>query len=154
MTTLRLIDGEIAIDARAGGQEIALSAWKEGVRPEAGRFLLSIPNTEDVEGLAEALSRFDGVILEFPSFQDGRAYSQARLLRERMGFQGEIIARGEVLCDQALFMIRSGFDALEIGGGSVEGFTRALRSYTAFYQPAADGATPVRDRRSARRVAA
>ena len=154
MSTLRLTDAGIIVDERPHGQEISLAEWRDGVRPEAGRFELSIPNTEDVEPLADVVSRFAAVILDFPAFQDGRAYSQARLLRERLNYKGEIRARGAVLCDQALFMARSGFDALDIGGGDVEGFKRALGAYSAFYQPAVDKSLPVRELRAAKRAAA
>src|SRR5450759_4491575 len=49
--------------------------------------------------------------LEFPKFTDGRAYSQAFLLRRRLGFTGEIRATGDVLIDQLVQMQRSGFEA-------------------------------------------
>ena len=54
------------------------------------------------------------VALEFPKFRDGRAYSYARLLRERYGFKGELRAVGEVLLEQLFFMLRTGFDAFEL----------------------------------------
>lgn len=154
MATLRITDCGITIGERPHGEEITLAEWRDGVRPEAGRFELSIPNTEDVEALADVVRRFAAVILEFPVFQDGRAYSQARLLRERLGYAGEIRARGAVLCDQALFMVRSGFDALDIGEGDVTAFKKALGAYSAYYQPAADKSVPVRDLRAAKRAAA
>ena len=50
----------------------------------------------------------------FPTFKDGRAYSQARLLRERYGFRGELRATGQVLRDQFLFLLRAGFDSFEV----------------------------------------
>ena len=154
MATLRIIDGGARVDEKSFGQEITLAEWRDGVRPEAGRFELVIPNTEEIDALADIISRFDAVILEFPTFQDGRAYSQARLLRERLKFKGEIRARGAVLCDQALFMVRAGFDALDIGERDAAGFTRALGAYSVYYQPAADSARPARDLRAAKRAAA
>lgn len=154
MATLRISDEGVFVEGRSKGQEITLAQWRDGVRPEAGRFELSIPNTEDVETLAEVVGRFDAVILEFPVFEDGRAYSQARVLRERLNFQGEIRARGEVLRDQALFMARAGFDALEIGEGDACEFRKSIDAYTVFYQPAADRALPARALRAANRVAA
>ncbi|HBS32628.1 MAG TPA: oxidoreductase [Parvularcula sp.] len=138
----------------APAEEIALAAWREGVRPEAGRFALVIPNTEDVRALGEVLSGFDAVILEFPAFADGRAYSQARLLRERLGFAGEIRARGAVLPDQALFMARAGFTALEIGERDPAPYRAALGAYTVFYQPAADAALSAHALRARRAEAA
>lgn len=154
MSTLRLTDAGIAIDDRSCGEEIKLASWREGVRPEAGRFAISIPNTEDVDSLGEIVRSFSAVVLDFPSFQDGRAYSQARILRERLNFKGEIRARGAVLCDQVLFMARAGFDAFEIGAGDTDGFRRALSAYSVFYQPAADNSISVRDLRAAKRAAA
>ena len=57
-----------------------------------------------------ALGGVDRVDLHFPKFTDGRAFSQAFLLRRRRGFKGEIRATGDVLVDQLAQMERSGFD--------------------------------------------
>ncbi|MCB2111967.1 MAG: DUF934 domain-containing protein [Parvularculaceae bacterium] len=154
MATLRIKNGSALFGDIRKGQEISLAAWREGVRPEAGRFEISIPNTEDIESLENVIRRFDAVILDFPVFSDGRAYSQARILRERLGYKGEIRARGDILCDQALFMIRCGFDALEIGNGDKDAFTKALGAYSAYYQIASDNSVPIGARRSRRRDAA
>ncbi len=150
MATLHLAKG----GASAPAEEIALSAWRDGVRPEAGRFALVIPNTEDVRSLGEAVAGFDAVILDFPEFKDGRAYSQARLLRERLGFKGEIRARGAVVPDQALFMARAGFSALEIGDRDPAPYIAALGAFSVFYQPAADAALPAHALRARLREAA
>ena len=89
------------------------------------------------------LDRFAVVALEFPKFGDGRAYSYARLLRERYGFRGELRAVGNVLRDQALFMLRCGFDAFEVAEDSaLEGWRAALAEISVFYQPTADGRSP------------
>ena len=72
------------------------------------------PNDRRVAELAPWLDRLALVALAFPNFRDGRAYSQARLLRERYGFRGELRATGDVLRDQFLFLIRAGFDSLEV----------------------------------------
>jgi uncharacterized protein (DUF934 family) len=140
--------------AAAPAEEITLAAFRDGVRPEAGRFALVIPNSQDVRGLGDAVALFSAVILEFPDFKDGRAYSQARLLRERLGFSGDLVARGEVLPDQALFMARAGFTTLEIGERDPALYEAALRAFTVFYQPAADAALPAHARRARRREAA
>ncbi len=93
--------------------------------------------------IAEDLDRFQVVALEFPRFGDGRAYSYARLLRERYGFRGELRAVGNVLRDQALFMLRCGFDAFEVAEDSaLEGWRAALGEISVFYQPTADGRSP------------
>jgi uncharacterized protein (DUF934 family) len=65
----------------------------------------------DIDPRSIALDQVRVVELEFPKFTDGRAFSQAYLLRRRMGFRGEIRATGDVLVDQLLQMKRSGFDA-------------------------------------------
>ena len=62
----------------------------------------------------------------------------------RLGFDGELRATGQVLCDQYLFMRRCGFDAFEVPAGTpVEAFRRAEATITRFYQPATDDATPI-----------
>ena len=66
------------------------------------------------ELIADDVQRFALVALEFPKFRDGRAYSYARLLRERYGFKGELRAVGDVLLEQLFFMLRTGFDAFEL----------------------------------------
>lgn len=143
MPTLKLNGGRLAQTCERFAGEISYAEWRAGSRPEGGRFALALPNTVDVSDVAETLGAFAAVILEFPTFKDGRAYSQARLLRERHSFRGEIRARGEVLRDQAFFMARAGFDAFEVEAGALDGFTAALAAISLVYQPAADGAVPV-----------
>lgn len=94
--------------------------------------------------IAADLPRLALIALEFLTFRDGRAYSSARLLRERFGFKGELRAVGNVLRDQLLFMHRCGFDAFEIkDGAAVEAWERAMGEITVFYQPTADGRASV-----------
>ncbi|WP_127090728.1 DUF934 domain-containing protein [Aquabacter cavernae] len=101
---------------------------------------VAVPNTADVRELAPHLPHLSLVVLDFPKFRDGRAYSQARLLRERLGFTGELRARGNVLRDQVLFMVRCGFDAFEIEkADDIPAFAKALATYSIFYQPTGDG---------------
>lgn len=89
------------------------------------------------------LERFAVIALEFPRFTDGRAYSTARLLRERYGYRGEIRAVGEVLRDQLLFMRRCGFDAFELARDiDAESLDAALAEISVVYQPAADARRP------------
>jgi uncharacterized protein (DUF934 family) len=92
------------------------------------------------ELIAADLAHFAVVALEFPKFRDGRAYSYARLLRERYAFQGELRAVGEVLLEQLFFMLRTGFDAFEIDSADPLGdYRTALADFSVWYQPAADG---------------
>ena len=68
---------------------------------------LQLANDADMQGLS--LDGVDRIDLNFPKFTDGRAFSQALLLRRRLGFKGEIRATGDVLVDQLAQMERSGF---------------------------------------------
>jgi uncharacterized protein (DUF934 family) len=98
------------------------------------------PNNRDLDDLLPFLDRLAVIALVFPSFRDGRAYSQARLLRERHGYKGELRATGQVLRDQFLFMLRAGFDALEARKDSdAEAFALSAKRYSVFYQPTGDG---------------
>jgi uncharacterized protein (DUF934 family) len=100
------------------------------------------PNNKNVADLAPFLDRIAAVALVFPNFKDGRAYSQARVLRERYGFRGELRATGQVLRDQFMFLVRAGFDALDVvKAGDAEMFASALARYTVFYQPTGAGRT-------------
>lgn len=98
------------------------------------------PNNRDVEDLLPYLDRLAAVALVFPIFRDGRAYSQARLLRERYRFKGELRATGQVLRDQFMFMLRAGFDAFEVKKDSdAKAFAEASHRFSVFYQPTGDG---------------
>ena len=80
------------------------------------------------------------VALNFPKFGDGRAYSSARLLRERFHFKGEVRAVGDVLREQAGYMVRCGFDAFEPADGSTPAdWERAAQRYRHVYQRSSDG---------------
>lgn len=131
---------------------VSLARWRAD-RALAGRpgpLGLAIKNSEPVQPLADELHHFELIALEFPKFTDGRAYSQARLLRERLGFAGELRATGQVLPDQLLFMQRCGFDAFEVAKGApLEAWRKAMASFSVFYQPAGDGREPVTSLRRA-----
>jgi len=106
----------------------------------AGRTGVIWPNNRDLDDLVPWLDRLAVVALVFPSFRDGRAYSQARLLRERHRYRGELRATGQVLRDQFMFMLRAGFDAFEVKKQSdAEAFANTVKRYSVFYQPTGDG---------------
>ena len=101
-------------------------------------------NTDPVDALLPDLPRLDLIVLEFPKFTDGRAYTQARILRERHGYRGRLRATGQVLVDQYLLMRRCGFDSFEIAQPlAVDAWRRAERRFSAFYQPTGDGRPPI-----------
>src|SRR3954465_6765551 len=98
------------------------------------------PNNRDVDDLVPYLDRLAMVALVFPTLRGGRAYSQARLLRERFAYRGELRATGQVLRDQFVFMLRAGFDAFEVKKQSdAEAFAQTVQRYSVFYQPTGDG---------------
>lgn len=132
---------EVAVPA-TGAVIVGLKRWRHerasllkrgdpvGVR------LKSMHTASDV---ADDLDHLGVVALAFPVFTDGRAYTNARRLRERHGYRGEIRAIGNVLPDQYLFMLRCGFDAFEVREGDTEkDWNKATQGITVFYQPAAD----------------
>jgi uncharacterized protein (DUF934 family) len=104
---------------------------------------------ENPELLGGDLSRLSLVALEFPKFRDGRAFSWARMLRQRLGFTGEIRAIGDFLYDQINYQHRVGFDAWSVPDGfTIEQFRRAMTEMTNVYQPSTDGKKTIRDLRA------
>lgn len=114
-------------------------AEREALLARAQPLGVRLKSAESPALVADDLGRLQLVALEFPKFTDGRAYSYARLLRERYGFAGEVRAVGNVLRDQLLFMHRCGFDAFEIADAkAAERWRQALSEITLAYQPAVD----------------
>ncbi|BCN38549.1 hypothetical protein ALDI51_18680 [Alicycliphilus denitrificans] len=98
---------------------------------------LQIPNDADLAELVAsgALEGVQRVELQFPKFTDGRAYSQALLLRRRYRFAGDIRATGDVLIDQLVHMHRSGFTSAVLAPGvNADAAQRQFDRYSAFYQ--------------------
>lgn len=109
----------------------ALSTWAETQKT------LQIANdTELAELVASgALDNVQRVELNFPKFTDGRAYSQALLLRRRYKFAGDIRATGDVLIDQLVHMHRSGFSSAVLAEGvDAAAAKRQFARFAGFYQ--------------------
>jgi uncharacterized protein (DUF934 family) len=133
-------DAEIPGDGAILVSAARLLEDAEGLSRRAGRTGVIWPNNRDVDDLVPRLGRLAVVALVFPTFRDGRAYSQARLLRERHFYRGELRATGQVLRDQFLFLIRAGFDAFEVAKpADAAAFEEAARRYSVFFQPTGDG---------------
>lgn len=135
---------------------VSLDRWREERETLAGRNApvgIRLASDEPAHEIADDVDAFALIALEFPNFKDGRAYTTARLLRERYGFAGELRAVGEVLRDQLLFMQRCGFDAFELRKeADADAFADALGAFSHVYQPAGDRRAPVlalRHRKSA-----
>lgn len=95
--------------------------------------VLAVENAADVLALSlEGVQRID---LHFPKFADGRAFSQAVLLRRRLGFTGTIRATGDVLIDQLVQMQRCGFsEAVLREDQNLAHGEELLRHFSGFYQ--------------------
>jgi len=120
----------------------------EAMLRRAGKLGVIWPNNRNLDDLVPYLDRLAAVGLVFPSFRDGRAYSQARLLRERHGYDGELRATGQVLRDQFVFMSRAGFDAFEVKkDADADAFAETVKRYSVFYQPTGDGRVTALNRR-------
>lgn len=105
---------------------------------------VELNNDFDIEGLVADLPRLAMIALRFPKWVDGRAYSQAKLLRSRYRFAGEIRATGEVLVDMLPLLARTGFDAVQLRADqSKEAAERALGFFKGFYQGDVDAKQPL-----------
>lgn len=91
-----------------------------------------------VEQIAADLARFSLIAAEFSGPAEGRGYTQARQLRERWAFAGELRAIGYVRRDQLFFMARCGFNSFELPDSDMEDAYTAFSTFTAAYQPSND----------------
>ncbi len=103
--------------------------------------VLQVSNTADVTELnLQGIARIE---LQFPKFTDGRAYSQAYLLRRRLGFKGDVRATGDVLIDQVLPLQRSGFSSAVLRADqNLNSAQQQLSQFAQFYQGSATQPLP------------
>lgn len=156
-------DGAIAVDdvvvladdapvPESGRSLISWERWQSEratLLPRAQTLGVLLPNTLDVVAHWTALAPLGLITLQFPAFADGRAYSQARLLRDRLGFKGELRATGNaVVRDQMQSLHRSGFNSFVLRADQdAAQCVAALNEFTLAYERAADDLNPVRARR-------
>lgn len=131
---------------------VSLDRWKAERETLIGRrnsgLGIRLAPSQHAGEIADDLEYFEVVALDFPVFRDGRAYSTARLLRDRYGYKGQIRATGDVLRDQIFYMHRCGFDAFEVRADrSIEDALKAFDDFKILYQPAADEHQPLWRRR-------
>ena len=108
-------------------------SYQERDSGSPGANVLALANDGDPRTLA--LDAVDRIDLYFPKFTDGRAYSQAFLLRRRLGFRGELRATGDVLIDQLVQMQRCGFDSAVLRDGlDAAAAQRQFDRFADFYQ--------------------
>lgn len=105
--------------------------------------VVSLANDEDPLVLKDRVNDIERIELHFPHFTDGRAYSQAYLLRRRLGFKGDLRATGDVLIDQLVQMERTGFSSAVLKDGvDSSDAQRQFERFPAFYQSDAVDNTP------------
>ncbi len=110
-----------------------------------GKTALLISNDVDVEDHAELIAKADMVVLMLPAFTDGRAYSQAMVLIEELDYKNELRIKGDVLVDQALHMVRCGFDSFDSNHEiDLEVWNKALHKMSTTYQRTYEGDLQVR----------
>jgi len=121
---------------------VSLERWqaeRATLRQRNSAVGISLKSDQSPLLIKDDLDHLSLVALEFPKFTDGRAFSYARVLRDRLGYRGEIRAFGQVLRDQYLFMLRCGIDTIEPPAEKrVEGYAEALKEFSVFYQPTND----------------
>lgn len=94
---------------------------------------------EKPEQIKNDLQRFSVIALQFPTFRDGRAYSYARLLRDRYGYTAELRATGEVLLEQLHYMQRVGFNSFAVvSEDAAHDWAIASDDLSVWYQPTND----------------
>ena len=124
-------------DAPQGYQLLTLAQWlaARATWPRGLPVGVALANDEAVEQLAPDLARIALVTLAFPKWTDGRAYSQARLLRSRWRYEGEVRATGEVLIDMLPLLERTGFTSIVLRADQDRlAAERALRFFPGHYQ--------------------
>lgn len=134
-------DGPMVTITPQPNRLLSLAQWRSvrSTWPAALPVGVALPNDAPVEELAEDLAARRAeialVALHFPKWTDGRAYSQARLLRSRWRYAGEIRATGEVLVDMLPLLARTGFDAVLLRADqSIDAAERALGFFPGHYQ--------------------
>jgi uncharacterized protein (DUF934 family) len=147
----------VADDVRYAGEPLV--AGTRAVQP-VGEFIAAgnataagvavlLSPTDEVETLAPHLHRLQLIVVEFPKIGEGRGYSQARLLRQRFGYRGELRARGALKRDQLFFLARCGFDSFDLDAGEdLEAALGGLDAFSVAYQDASDGLLHVQQRAS------
>ncbi len=109
----------IADDEEIGNGDItvSLSRWsseKNTLANHSGNIGVRIAPADNVADIADDLNKINLIAVELPAFTDGRAFSHARLLRSRYGYEGEIRAVGKYMADQAFYLQRVGVNAFEL----------------------------------------
>ncbi|MFK8330539.1 DUF934 domain-containing protein [Pseudomonas sp. BJa5] len=151
--TWHLLPKDFSIDEVTNCDDyiVPLQLWREHSRmlkARDGGLGVWLDADEEAEEIGEVANEFQVIALNFPAFTDGRNYSNARLLRDRYKFTGELRAIGDVLRDQLFYMKRCGFDAFALRADKdpVEAL-QSLQDFSVTYQAATDEPQPLFRRR-------
>lgn len=126
---------------------VSVDQWK--TEPDTwiargSRLGLALSPAHKIEDLAPDLQHFSLIAAEFSGPSEGRGYTQARLLRERWNFKGELRATGYVRADQVFFMARCGFNSFELPDADLDTALAAFSTFSAAYQPSNDLGLPLK----------
>lgn len=152
--TWHLLPAETTLDGLSNSDDliVPLNLWLDhshALKARDGGLGVWLNSDEEVEAIADDLEHFQVIALNFPVFSDGRSYSNARLLRDRYGYKGEVRAIGDVLRDQLFLMKRCGFDAFVIREDrNAEEALESLKDFSEVYQAATDQPLPLFRRRA------
>ncbi len=139
----RFVDDDTPIDLDANEKPVvSLDRFLELPEDDrrSGRFGVNLSPADAVSRLQAAdLKSLPLIALTFPAFSDGRAYSQASLLRSRFDYTGELRATGDVLIDQVPLMLRCGIDSFAVSNPVAlrRLAENRLPGIDSYYQPAA-----------------
>lgn len=144
--TFTFVDDETPSPA-SGDIIVTIERWQHEeatLSQHQGVVGVQINGAHDPRELAEVLLERPMIALDFPRHADGRNYTHARILREQLGYKGELRARGDVARDQLFFMWRCGIDAMELNPNlRVESALKAFGEFSVTYQPATDEPDPL-----------
>jgi uncharacterized protein (DUF934 family) len=139
-------------DAAAGASKLILPLQdylkaRAAGEPAADRAVLLQPEEQDLTPLESWLASLPLIAVQFGTTGDGRGYTQARLLRERFGYRGELRAVGQIRIDQIFFLARCGFNAFELlDGEDPQAAVAQLERFSVAYQGGVNGLTRPRRR--------
>jgi len=151
--TWHLLPKDVTLDELTNCDDyiVPLHLWREhahALKARDGGLGVWLDADEEAEEIGDDVASFQVIALNFPAFTDGRNYSNARLLRDRYKFTGELRAIGDVLRDQLFYMKRCGFDAFAVRADKdpVEAL-EGLQDFSVTYQAATDEPQPLFRRR-------
>ncbi len=138
--TWTFVAGDDAL--KDGDITVSVARWqkdKEQIIQRSGKTGIRLTPNDDVADISEDLDKFSLIEIDFPTFTDGRGFSQARLLRGRYGYSGEIRATGNFIADQTFYLSRVGVNAFELKNvGELNVALSALNDFSVHYQKSSD----------------